>query len=135
MGLLTWEWKFYIAPAPIIEKQNSYSEREMLYRHWGMYISKRAFRGFNHPVAGDVVDVPNYGPCKVERVLYWTKRPSRSFTLGIVISSASIGDKQWWLDNRNQPVARFGEDWTFEMDLPKSYFKDLDIPPNGPLED
>ena len=130
MGLLTWEWKFYIAPAPIIEKQQPYTDREAFFTHWGMYITKKTFKGFKHPVAGDVVDIPNYGQCKVERVLYWANRPSRSYTLGIVISAKSIGDNEWWLNNRNQPVALFGENWTFDMDLPKSYFKDLEVPPN-----
>ena len=69
MGLLTWEWKFYIAPAPIIEKQNPFTDQEVLYRHWGMFISKKIFKGFKHPVAGDMVSVPNYGHCKVERVI------------------------------------------------------------------
>lgn len=134
MGLLTWEWKFYIAPAPIIEKQHPYTDREVLFKHWGMYISKKTFKGLKHPVAGDVVDIPNYGHCKVERVLYWARRPSRSYTLGIVVSPDSIGSDDWWLNNRNQPVAAFGENWTIDMDLPKSYFKDLEIPPNGPTK-
>ena len=133
VGLLTWEWKFYIAPAPIIEKQHPNTDREVLYRHWGMYLSKKTYRGFKHPVAGDVVDIPNYGPCKVERILYWVSRPSRSYTLGVVISPQSIGDSEWWLSNRNHPVSRFGDSWSFDMDLPKVYFNDLKTPPNGPL--
>lgn len=64
MGLLTWEWKFYIAPAPIVEKQHAYTDREVLFRHWGMYISKRAYKGIKHPLAGDVIDIPDYGPCR-----------------------------------------------------------------------
>ncbi len=133
MGLLTWNWKFYIAPAPVIEKQNLYTDRELLFRHWGMYVSRSVFKGFKHPIAGDVVDIPNYGHCKVERVLYWASRPSRSFTLGIVISPDNLGDATWWLNNRNNPVAKFGENWTLDFDLPRAYFKDLTIPENGPV--
>jgi hypothetical protein len=98
-----------------------------------MYISKKTYRGFKHPLAGDVVDIPNYGPCKVERVLFWAAKPSRSFTLGVVISPQSIGDIEWWLNNKNHPVARYGENWTFDMDLPKSYFRDVEVLPNGPV--
>ena len=133
MGLLTWEWKFYIAPAPIIEKQHPYTDREIFYRHWGMYITRKIFKGLKHPVAGDMVEIPNYGPCKVERVLYWSGRPSRSFTLGIVISPDSLGNHEWWIENKNNPVSKFGENWTIDFELPKSYFRDLDIAPNGPV--
>jgi hypothetical protein len=133
MGLLIWEWKYYIAPAPIIEKQNPYSDREFSYRHWGMFITRKNFKGFKHPMAGDVVDIPNYGPCKVERVIYWTNRPSRSFVLGIVISPNSLGNQQWWSENKNNPVSKFPENWTFDFDLPKHYFKDIEVLPNGPV--
>ena len=133
MGLLMWEWKFYIAPAPIIEKQNPYTDREISYQHWGMYLTRKIFRGFKHPIAGDVVDIPNYGPCKVERVLYWTNRPSRSFVLGVVISPDSLGNQKWWTENKNNPVSKFPENWTFDFDLPKPYFKDIEVLPNGPV--
>ena len=128
-----WEWKFYIAPAPIIEKQNPYTDREIFYRHWGMFLTRKIFRGFKHPIAGDVVDIPNYGPCKVERVLYWTNRPSRSFVLGVVISPDSLGNQKWWTENKNNPVSKFPENWTFDFDLPKPYFKDIEVLPNGPV--
>lgn len=131
MGLLIWEWKFYIAPAPIIEKQNPFTDQEVLYRHWGMFISKKIFKGFKHPVAGDMVSIPNYGNCKVERVIYWSARPSRSFVLGVVISPDSLGNEQWWIENQNNPVAKFGDQWTLDFDLAKNYFKDLVIPPSG----
>ena len=133
MGLLMWEWKFYIAPAPIIEKQNPYTDREISYRHWGMFLTRKIFRGFKHPIAGEVVDIPNYGPCKVERVLYWTNRPSRSFVLGVVISPDSLGNQKWWTENKNNPVSKFPENWTFDFDLPKPYFKDIEVLPNGPV--
>jgi len=133
VGLLTWQWKFYIAPAPIIEKRHPHTDREVFYRHWGMYVSKKIFKGFKHPNSGDMVDIPNYGPCKVERVIYWSKYPSRSFVIGIVISPDSLGNHEWWVKNSNNPVANFGENWTMEFKLPSSYFKDLQVPPNGPL--
>jgi hypothetical protein len=133
VGLLTWDWKFYIAPAPIIEKQNPYTDREISYRHWGMYVTRKIFRGLKHPIAGDMVDIPNYGPCKVERVIYWTSRPSRSFVLGVVISPDSLGNQQWWSENKNNPVTKFSENWTFDLDLPKPYFKDIEVLPNGPV--
>jgi hypothetical protein len=128
MGLLTWEWRFYIAPAPIIENKNPFTDSPKSFRHWGMFISKKTFKGFKHPFAGDVVNLPNYGPCKVERVLYWANRPSRSFTLGVVISPESIGDEEWWLQNKNHPVSKNGENWTLDFELPRSYFKDLSVP-------
>lgn len=133
MGLLMWEWKFYIAPAPIIEKQNPYTDREVSYRHWGMFLTRKIFRGFKHPIAGDVVDIPNYGPCKVERVIYWTNRPSRSFVLGVVISPDSLGNQQWWSENKNNPVSKFPENWTLDFDLPTPFFKDIEVLPNGPV--
>ena len=133
MGLFIWEWKFYIAPAPIIEKQNPYAEHSILYRHWGMYISRKIFRGIKHPVPGDVVGIPNYGECKIERVIYWTNRPSRSYVLGIVISPDSLGNHQWWAENRNNPVSKFPENWTFDFEVPKTYFKDIEVLPNGPV--
>ena len=133
MSFLIWEWKFYIAPAPIIEKQNPYTDREISYRHWGMFITRKIFRGLKHPIAGDVVDIPNYGPCKVERVLYWTNRPSRSFVLGVVISPDSLGNQKWWRENTNNPVSKFPENWTLDFDLPKPYFKDIEVLPNGPV--
>ena len=133
MSFLIWEWKFYIAPAPIIEKQNPYTDREISYRHWGMFITRKIFRGLKHPIAGDVVDIPNYGPCKVERVLYWTNRPSRSFVLGVVISPDSLGNQKWWRENKNNPVSKFPENWTLDFDLPKPYFKDIEVLPNGPV--
>ena len=133
MGLFAWEWKFYIAPAPIVEKQNPFTIRESLYLHWGMYVSKKTFKGLKHPVSGDMVEIPNYGPCRVERVIYWASRPSRSFVIGVVISPDSIGNYQWWLDNRNNPVSKFGENWTMDFELARSYFKDIEVPPNGPL--
>jgi hypothetical protein len=133
VGLLIWDWKFYIAPAPIIEKQNPYTDREISYRHWGMYVTRKIFRGLKHPIAGDMVDIPNYGPCKVERVIYWTSRPSRSFVLGVVISPDSLGNQQWWSEHKNNPVSKFPENWTFDLDLPKPYFKDIEILPNGPV--
>lgn len=133
MGLLIWEWKFYIAPAPVIEKQNPYTDREIFYRHWGMYLTRKKFKGFKHPMAGDVVDIPNYGPCKVERVIYWTEKPSRSLVLGVVISPDSLGDQTWWSENKNNPVSKFPENWTFDFDLPKRYFKDIDVLPNEPV--
>jgi hypothetical protein len=98
-----------------------------------MYVSKKIFKGFNHPVAGDMVNIPNYGSCKVERVIHWSGRPSRSFTLGIVISPDSLGNQEWWIENKNNPVAKFGENWTFDFELPKSYFKDINVAPNGPV--
>ena len=133
MGLFFWEWKFYIAPAPIVEKLNPYSENERLFRHWGMYVTKKVFKGLKHPAAGDVVSIPNYGPCKVERVIYWSKIPSKSFAIAIVVSPESLGNSEWWLTHRNNPVAEHGKDWTFQLDLPKTYFTDLQITPNGPL--
>jgi hypothetical protein len=133
VGLLIWDWKFYIAPAPIIEKQNPYTDREISYRHWGMYVTRKIFRGLKHPIAGDLADIPNYGPCKVERVIYWTSRPSRSFVLGVVISPDSLGSQQWWSENKNDPVSKFPENWTFDFDLPKPYFKDIEVLPNGPV--
>lgn len=133
MGLLTWEWKYYIAPAPIIEKQNPFTGRELSFRHWGMYVSKKVFKGLKHPVAGDMVKIPHYGPCKVERVLYWASSPSRSYILGIVVSPESLGNSEWWSTNLNDPVAKFSESWTLDFDLPRAYFKDLTIPENGPL--
>lgn len=131
MGILTWEWRYYIAPAPIIEKQFVSGDETRSFCHWGMYISKEVFKGFKHPKAGDVVAIPDYGPCKVERVLYWTSYPSRSFTLGIVVSARSLGDDSWWASNINNPVAKHFENWNFDMDLPRTYFKDLEIPENG----
>ena len=133
MGLFTWEWKFYIAPAPIVEKQNPFTDRESLYLHWGMYVSKKSFKGLKHPVSGDMVEIPNYGPCRVERVIYWSSRPSRSFVIAVVISPDSLGNHQWWLENRNNPVSKFGENWTLDFELPKSYFKDIEVLSNGPL--
>ena len=98
-----------------------------------MYISRKIFRGIKHPVPGDVVGIPNYGECKIERVIYWTNRPSRSYVLGIVISPDSLGNHQWWAENRNNPVSKFPENWTFDFELPKTYFKDIEVLPNGPV--
>lgn len=134
MGIFTWEWRYYIAPAPIIEKQFVSENATRSFRHWGMYISKKVFRGFKHPKAGDVVSIPDYGACKVERVLYWANFPSRSFTLGIVISPRSLGDDSWWVENKNNPVAKHSENWNFDIELPRSYFKDLEIPANDYLD-
>jgi hypothetical protein len=130
MAGLFWEWHFYIAPAPIIEKQNPYSDNERSFRHWGLYKTKKTFKSLRHPVAGDVVSIPDYGPCKIERVIHWSRVPSRNFTLAVVISPKSIGDEAWWLENKNNPVARHGDNWTLEFDLPKIYFSDLEIPQN-----
>ena len=128
MGIFSWEWRYYIAPAPIIENRNPHTDSPERFQHWGMFISKKTFKGFSHPRAGDVVNLPNYGHCKVERVLYWANRPSRSFTLGVVISPKSIGDENWWFEHKNHPVAKNSDNWTLDFDLPKSYFKDLEIP-------
>ena len=49
----------------------------------------------------------------------------------MVISPDSLGNEQWWIDNKNNPVAKFGDQWTFDFDLAKSYFNDLEVPPNG----
>ncbi len=133
MGLLNWNWKFYIAPAPLIERQNPYNDHEISYRNWGMYVTRKIFRGLKHPIAGDMVNIPNYGPCKVERVIYWTNRPSRRFVLGVVISPDSLGNQKWWSENKNDPVSKFPENWTFDFELPKPYFKDIEILPNGPV--
>jgi hypothetical protein len=133
MAGLFWTWNFYIAPAPIIENQSPFTDTPKLFRHWGIYKTKKVFKGFKHPVAGDVINIPDYGPCKVERVIYWAVRPSRNYLLAVVISPRSIGNDEWWLENRNNPVAKHSENWTLEFELPKNRFKDLDIPENGYL--
>lgn len=134
MSGIFWNWKYYIAPAPVIEKQTNSDSSSRLFKHWGMYVTKNVFKGLKHPTAGDVVQLPDYGPCKVERVLFWAARPSRGFILGIVISPSSLGNDEWWSENRNHPVAKHGDNWTLEFEIPKSYFKDLNIPQNDYIE-
>jgi hypothetical protein len=132
-GLL-WEWHYYIAPAPIIEKQDPYTENPRSFRHWGLYKTKKTFKSFRHPNAGDVLDIPDYGPCKVERVIHWSRLPSRNYTLAVVISPKSHGNEDWWIQNKNHPVAKHGANWTLEFELPKRHFSDLEIPENGYVE-
>jgi hypothetical protein len=129
MTSIRWRWVYAIGPAPIIEKvTHPNGTQNALFRHWGLFKTRKIYRGFKLPRAGEMAEIPNYGLCKIERVLQFSKNLGRDLLVYVVISPKSLGDDEWWVQHRNDPVVKSQQNWVFDMDDIRSYFKDLDIP-------
>lgn len=135
MTNIRWRWVYAIAPAPIIEKvTHPNGTPNALFRHWGMFQTRKIYKGFTLPRAGDMVEIPTYGSCKVERVIQVSKNLGRELLVHVIISPKSLGNEEWWNEHRNDPVVKSQELWTFDFDGMKSYFKDLEVPESDFVE-
>jgi hypothetical protein len=95
VGIFTWTWRFCIAPALIVEQIGFKGGEPLIRKRFVRFATSRTYSGFTLPRAGDVVNIPDHGPCKVERVLYAGGKPSKNFIVDIVISPKSISDPKW----------------------------------------
>ena len=95
---------------------------------WGKYVNDRTFSGVGYPKVGEVIDIPDFGKCKIERLAPLIGSSiSRNSPIRVIISWKSIGNKTWWEDHINSP-AHYG--WQAlkinENDL--KIFSDIEIP-------
>ena len=130
MGILKYEWQFEIAPAPITigYQSDTRGGKHRFELIWGRYVKERNYSGINYPKVGEVVEVPDFGKCKIERLIPLAgNKISRNSDIRVIISWKSIGNKNWWDSNVNSPT-NFG--WQAlkigKHDL--RIFSDLDIP-------
>lgn len=65
MGLFTWSWKFCIAPVEIFEQVGFQNGLPLIRKRYVSFFTHRTYSGFHLPRAGDVVDIPDHGTCKV----------------------------------------------------------------------
>ncbi len=132
MSFLIWSWIIEIAPAPIIESRGEKGRKKMFYKRLGGFQTRRTFSGLRLPAAGEMVLVPDYGPCKVERVIGIR---SRSYYQSIIISPKSIGNDKWWEKNRNHPISIHSQNWKLNTNFIRDNYRDLDLPEDCYLED
>ena len=128
MGLLTWSWKFCIAPVEILEQIGFKNGKPLIRKRYVNFVTRRTYSGFNLPRAGDVVDIPDHGPCKVERVIYPGGRPSKTFIVDIVISPKSINDPNWWKINQDPLLLKNRSNWSLGGSIIREDFIDLELP-------
>jgi hypothetical protein len=129
MGLIEYDWHFEIAPAPIVIKSlEPKGKKEKFTLVWGKYENQKPFTGFRYPKVGEVVEVPDFGKCKVERIIPLTgSKISRNTILRIIISWKSIGNKSWWDTHINYPAKLYWQGMKL-TENDRKIFKDLDIP-------
>lgn len=146
-----WSWKIAIGPVAIIEIRNSPESRggfggpriamgrdlaqdkpeggaRATFKHWGMFETRRVYSSWKLPRAGNVISIPTYRRCKIERVFFTLNKPSRDYIVTIVISPSSLGAEEWWEQNINDPIVNGNLLWTFDLSFRRENFKDLNVP-------
>lgn len=130
MGILKYDWEFEIAPAPIVlnMQRGSRSGKNKYKLFWGRYLKEKTFSGLNYPKVGEVVEVPDFGKCKIERLIpFHGNKISRNFHIRVVISWKALGNKAWWDSNINCPD-KFGWELRKLTKEDLKIFGDLEIP-------
>jgi hypothetical protein len=135
MGIILWKWKFVIAPALISENLGIKNGKKQIKKSWGSFETRKIYTGIRLPLAGDVVNIPDYGPCKVERVKYVNGVRSRAWIVSIVISPKSLGNTNWWLENRNHPIHKHQQNWKLSFSFIKEDYNDLELADEYILEE